>query len=266
MPIYLSNVLTAFGTQRQMHAQWSTPEIIIVDNGSFEPSTVELLHHWQESIQVLRCDEPFNWSRLNNLAVAHATGELILMLNNDVFALQPGWIEAMAAQSFRPSVGAVGALLVYPDGTIQHGGMVIGQECEVHHAYRGLQPNHLVHRGRSQLLTAWLAVTGACFMLRRELLNRLGGFDEGYPDEFSDVEFCLRLSQLGYSCVIPNKAILVHRERQSRGTTNVTSVKQRLRHKYPFLSSLTQPWWPFESESNFPDGRPAGFKDINFLA
>ena len=135
-------------------------EILVVDNGSVEPETAALLKKWRAYIQVMVSDEAFNWSRLNNLAAARARSDLLLLLNNDIEALTPGWLESMASQAFRPVVGAVGALLLYPDGTIQHGGVVVGMHNNADHAYRYLQPDHSVHRGRSQLLTAWGAVTG----------------------------------------------------------------------------------------------------------
>ena len=134
----------------------------------------------------------------------------------------------MASQAFRPVVGAVGALLLYPDGTIQHGGVVVGMHNDADHAYRHLQPDHSVHRGRSQLLTAWGAVTGACLMLRRELLERIGGLDEGLPVEFNDVDLCLRLDKLGYRHVIPPEAMLLHHESQSRDSTASTTARKSL--------------------------------------
>ena len=130
-------------------------EILVVDNGSKEPETAALLKEWQACIKVLRSDEVFNWSKLNNLAASRACGDLLLFLNNDIEALRPGWLEEMASQALRPAVGAVGALLLYSDGRIQHGGVVVGMHNASDHAYRDLQPDHLVHRGRSQLLTTW---------------------------------------------------------------------------------------------------------------
>ena len=168
-----------------------------MDNGSCEPKTHAYLERWREKIQVLRSNEPFNWSRLNNQAAEIAKGELLLLLNNDIEVNESGWFEAMASQAMRPSVGAVGALLLYPDGTIQHGGVVLGLNHAVGHAYRNLRLNHAVHRGRSQLLSCWSAVTGACLMIRKELLVRVGGLDEDLPVEFNDVDLCLRLVQLG---------------------------------------------------------------------
>ena len=242
-------------------------EILVVDNGSVEEETAALLARWQrrlgESLRVLRCDEPFNWSRLNNQAAAVAQGELLLLLNNDIEASQPGWIEAMAAQALRPAVGAVGALLLYPDGTIQHGGVVVGMHSGADHAYRDLEPSHGVHRGRSRLLTGWGAVTGACLMLRRTLLERLGGLDEGLPVEFNDVDLCLRLGQQGYRNLIPPEAVLVHHESQSRDAEQSSTALQallRVQRRWPGRFSSAAPWWPGQSECNCDDGRPVGME------
>jgi GT2 family glycosyltransferase len=240
-------------------------EILVVDNGSIEPATEGLLQRWQPRIQVLCCNEPFNWSRLNNLAAAQATGELLLLLNNDIEATQPGWLEAMAAQALRPQVGCVGAVLLYPDGTIQHGGVVVGLHSGADHAYRDLEPDHGVHRGRSRLLTGWGAVTGACLMVRRVLLAEVGGLDEGLPVEFNDVDLCVRLGQLGYRHVVPPEAVLVHHESQSRDAEESTTALQallRVQRRWHGRFSSAAPWWPAQSERNCADGRPIGLKDL----
>ena len=236
-------------------------EILVVDNGSCESETQVLLKRWRERIQVLQSDEPFNWSRLNNKAAAIAKGELLLFLNNDIEAIGQGWFEAMAAQAMRPRVGAVGALLLYPDGTIQHGGVVLGLNHAVDHAYRNLRPNHAVHRGRSRLLSGWGAVTGACLMLRKELLVRVGGLDEGLPVEYNDVDLCLRLTQLGYHCVMPPEAVLMHYECQSRNhKSSQTALPgfNRVRCRWHGQFELKDYWWPAQSEIRFEDGRPIG--------
>ena len=252
---------TVWDTTASARAEGCELEILVVDNGSCEPETRELLKLWRQRIHVLRNDDSFNWSRLNNQAVAIAKGELLLLLNNDIEASGEGWFEAMAAQAMRPRVGAVGALLLYPDGTIQHGGVVVGLSHAVGHAYRNLHLNHAVHRGRSRLLTGWGAVTGACLMVRKELLVRLGGLDEGLPVEFNDVDLCLRLVHLGYRCVLPPEAVLIHHECQSRDATASTTAQKALRRiqeRYKCRLELELPCWPAQSDRNCADGRPYG--------
>ena len=240
-------------------------EILIVDNQSIEPATFDLFREWETRIKVLRCDEPFNWSRLNNLAAVHAKGQLLLFLNNDIQAIKPDWIEAMAAQALRPLVGAVGAVLLYPNGSIQHAGVVVGMHGGADHAYRHSRPGNYVHRGRSSLLTRWGAVTGACLMVRKDLFERIGGFDQGLPVEFNDVDICIRMTQLGYRCVIPPEAVLVHHESQSRDAHDSQTARQaliRLQQRWPLQLESVQPWWPRQCEANRSDGRLLGFDKI----
>lgn len=248
-------------TTESARAKGLALEILVVDNGSVEPETAELLQEWYGRLQVLRSDEAFNWSRLNNLAAARAVGDLLLLLNNDIEALKPGWLEAMAAHALRPAVGTVGALLLYPDGTIQHSGVVLGMNRAADHAYRYLKPDHVVHRGRSQLLTGWGAVTGACLMMRRELLERVGGLDEGLPVEFNDVDLCLRLGQLGYRHMISPEAVLVHHESQSRDAKDsgtALQARRRVQLRWGLRFGQAGPWWPAQSERNSFDGSPRG--------
>ena len=150
-------------------------EVMVVDNGSTEPNLADLLERWSQRMGPrflsLRQEEAFNWSQLSNRGAEGATTTLLLFLNNDVEADRPGWCEAMASQALRPAVGCVGANLRYPDGTLQHGGVVVGMHGGADHAYRGLRPSHGVHRGRSRCLSGWGAVTGACLMVRRELFE-----------------------------------------------------------------------------------------------
>ncbi len=244
-------------------------DILVVDNGSVELATTALLSEWQKKLtanfQVLRINSPFNWSQLNNQAAAIAQGELLLLLNNDIETIEPGWLEAMASQAIRPRVGCVGALLLYPNGNIQHGGVIVGMHSGADHAYRDLKPAHNVHRSRSQLLTSWGAVTGACMMLRKALLEEVGGFDEGLPVEFNDVDLCLRLGQLGYRHVIPPDAVLLHHESKSRDSKQSQTALQALKRvQQRWLGRFAQagPWWPAQSERNCADGRPLGLEGM----
>jgi GT2 family glycosyltransferase len=244
-------------------------EVLVVDNGSVEDETFALFRHWQhrlpEHFQVLRCDEPFNWSRLNNLAAAEARGELLLLLNNDIEAHQEGWIEAMAAQALRPAVGAVGAVLLYPNRAIQHAGVVVGFHGGADHAYRGLPLDHHVHRGRSRLLSRWGAVTGACLMVRAAVLEQIGGLDEGLPVEFNDIDLCLRLDRLGFHNVIPPDAVLIHHESQSRDARRSATAEAallRMQRRWSVRLRQASPWWPIQSEKNCCDGRPVGLSNL----
>ena len=242
-------------------------EFVVVDNGSTEEATAALLQRWQlklgERLQVLRDERPFNWSALNNSAATTCDAELLLFLNNDIEALQPGWLEALAAQALRPHVGCVGAVLLYPDQTIQHAGVVVGMHGGADHAYAQLRYPATVHRGRPQLLTTWGAVTGACLMLRRELFEQLGGFDEALAVEFNDIELCLRAGQLGYRHLVVPEAVLVHHESQTRDAVKsptAAAALKRLQASWSAQLAGTQPWWPQACAANCADGRPKGLE------
>ena len=244
-------------------------EFVVVDNGSQELAMQELLGRWRlqlgDRFAVLPDARRFNWSALNNTAAACSSSDLLLFLNNDIEALEPGWLESMASQALRPQVGCVGAVLLYPDRTVQHAGVVVGMHGGADHAYTNLPYPCPVHRGRAQLLSTWGAVTGACLMVRRQLFEQIGGFDEAFPVEFNDIDFCLRLGQLGYRHVVTPDAVLLHYESQSRDAKASTTAPDALtRLQVHWNARLKQPgpWWPASSASNFPDGRPLGLEAL----
>lgn len=244
-------------------------EITVVDHASREPATAALLHRWRQQLgdrfQVLPMGGAFNWSRLNNRAIRAGKAPLVLLLNNDVEAREPGWLEAMAAQALRPAVGAVGAVLLYPDGTVQHAGIQLGFGLggnNAEHPYRGLPANSGVHRQRLQLLTGWPAVTGACLMVRRQRWAGVGGLDAGLPVEFNDVAFCLGLKARGLHNVVEPAARLVHYESQSRQAANSPSADRallRINRRFGTAMGQAGPWWPAACSPSHTDGRPLEF-------
>lgn len=184
-------------------------EVIIVDNDSRHPATLA----WLEGCghRVLRCPGPFNFSSLVNAGVAATEAEHVVLLNNDVEAREPGWIEAMLEQSQRPEVGAVGARLLYPDGRPQHEGVSLGVDGPA----ENIDATGYFDLGR--VVREVAAVTAACMMCRRQVFAVLGGFDETLMVAFNDVDFCLRARLAGYRIVYTPLATLVHREGASRG-------------------------------------------------
>jgi GT2 family glycosyltransferase len=240
-------------------------EWIVVDNGSDQRELASCLNEWQQRLghrfRVIRDDQPFNWSALNNRAAAQSSADLLLFLNNDIEATSAAadWLNRMVSQAMRPAVGCAGALLLYPEGTLQHAGVVVGVHGGADHAYRGLPPHHEVHRGRSRLLSNWGAVTGAALMVRRKLFEQFGGFDPQLPVEFNDVDFCLRLGQQGYRHVIDPGAILLHHESQSRdalGSATASKALERMQARWPGRLNSTAPWWPQACSDARTDGRP----------
>lgn len=195
-------------------------EIIIVDNESEKPETRQFLEAAQrhEAIRVLSQPGPFNFSALCNRAVEAAQGDIVVLLNDDTEVLEPEWLRELVSHAMRPEVGAVGAKLLYPDGTIQHAGVALGVAGDAGHIHKGEPGDSLIWSGRIQLIQTMPAVTGACLAVRRTLYRQSGGLDEAdFPVSYNDVDFCLRLGAMGFQNVYTPHAVLTHREGASRG-------------------------------------------------
>lgn len=198
-------------------------DIMVVDHDSDEPALAAYFEELGDRVTRLPYSGPFNYSRMNNLAVAAAppAGELLLFLNNDIEAIEPGWLERLRALAVLPDVGAVGATLLYPDGRIQHAGVVVGPGGYAEHAFK-FAPLHLNgdrNPGYNCGLIAtreWSAVTGACLMARREAFDAVGGFDENLPVGFNDTDLCLRLGERGLAILNDGFSLLTHHESATR--------------------------------------------------
>ena len=142
----------------------------------------------------------------------------VVLLNNDTEIIAPDWMTAMLGQARRPLIGAVGALLLYADGTIQHAGVVLGGVLSLAgHAFRFCDPDGATASDRLTLDTNYLAVTGACLMVGREKYLAVGGLDEDLVITYNDIDFCLKLRAAGYRNVMVPRARLYHYESKSRG-------------------------------------------------
>jgi GT2 family glycosyltransferase len=203
------------------HAQGNPPtELIVIDNDSSEPETLHYLAHLeqQENVRVLRRPGKFNYAALNNEAVALARGELVALMNNDVEATHPSWLAAMAGQALRPEIGAVGAKLLFPDGTIQHAGVLLGIGGIAGHAHKYLAAEEEGYQLRLHLAHNLSAVTAATLVVRKALFEAVGGFDAiNFAVNYNDVDFCLRLIKAGYRNLYCPDAVLIHHESKSRG-------------------------------------------------
>lgn len=193
-------------------------EIVIVDNGSEEKATQQLFENLPKNkVTVLRDDGPFNYSALNNAAVLKSKGEVVCLMNNDIEILTPDWIEEMLSFAIQVDVGCVGARLWYPDGRLQHGGVILGIGGGAGHSHKYLNKGAHGYVGRGVLHQSLSAVTGACLMVRRALWDEVGGLDEDFAVAFNDVDFCLRVRARGYRNIWTPYAEMNHHEYASRG-------------------------------------------------
>ena len=203
-------------------------EIVIIDNDSSEPETLDYFASLQanERVRVCRMPGAFNYSRLNNFGVDQARGDLIVLLNNDIEVINGGWLDEMVSHGLRPEIGAVGARLWYPDGTMQHGGVILGAGGIAGHAHAGIRHEH-GYFARAHLVQNFSAVTAACMLVRKDLYLQLGGLDEqNLAVAFNDVDFCLRLREAGFRILWTPHAELRHHESASRGFED-TAIKQK---------------------------------------
>jgi GT2 family glycosyltransferase len=195
-------------------------EIIVVDNGTTDASARAILDRLarKRSVKVIDAPGPFNFSVLNNLAAKQASGQLLCLLNNDVEAIDGGWLRTMVCYAMLDGVGAVGAQLLYPDFSIQHAGVAIGLGGAAGHVERGRQRADHPFAGWHSLTREVSAVTAACLVVRADLFRSSGGLDEEcFPVAFNDVDFCLRLKSKAYRNLLAAEAQLIHHESVSRG-------------------------------------------------
>ena len=214
---------------------YSNYEILVLDNGSIQQNTKSVFANWQRKepskIRVVPLEMPFNYSRLNNLGVNNARGDLLLLLNDDVTVITPEWLQEMANQALRPNIGAVGAHLLYPDDTIQHAGIILGIGGIANHSHRYVQADSPGYYGWLLAVTNYVAVTGACLMVKKDLYLSLRGFDETLAVAYNDVDFCLRLLRKGYYNVTIPQVRLYHVESKSRGKDDNDEKRERFRRE-----------------------------------
>lgn len=195
-------------------------EIIILDNGSEQKETFDWfqeVQQGQERIRVIRADFAFNWSRLNNYGMQFASGDVYVFLNNDILIISPDWMEILCENALREDVGAVGPLLLYEDGTIQHAGIIVGMGGWADHVYKETKLSHMGSPFVSPLVNRnVMAVTGACMAVSRRTIEKIGTFDERFIICGSDVELCIRAYAYGLNNLYTPDARLYHLESKSR--------------------------------------------------
>jgi GT2 family glycosyltransferase len=216
-------------------------EVIVIDNESSNPDTLAYLSSIDgREATVLRIPGDFNFARLNNAAATAASGEYLCLLNNDVEARDNGWLAEMLGRMSDDDVGAVGALLLWPSGVVQHGGVVLGPNFAAAHAFNDRMDGDAGYGDLLRAAHECSAVTAACLLTRRRDFIDLGGMDEfRFPVNFNDVDYCLKLRAAGKRIVFTPHAKLLHRESASRGKDKDTDRKARFERE---LHNLRARW------------------------
>ncbi len=195
-------------------------EIIVIDNGSEQPETLEWFADFDNGIdhRVVAAPGPFNFSTINNIGAAAANGDLLLLLNNDTEVIEPRWLTEMVVWATQPGIGAVGAKLLYPNDTIQHAGVILGLGGLAGHGHLQDERDAYGYFSRLTITHEVGAVTGACLMTRRDTWEALGGLDEDLAVAFNDIDYCLRVRhERGERILWTPQALLYHHESVSRG-------------------------------------------------
>ena len=222
-------------------------EIIVVNHRSDDPTILQYFTVLKtEGIRLIDYAGEFNFSAINNFAAAHATGEVLGFLNNDVEAIHGDWLTEMVSQACRPAIGAVGAMLYYPDDTVQHAGVILGigglngTPSVAGHAFKAAPRGSEGQRNRLRLVQNYSAVTAACMVIRREIFEQVGGFDEvRLPVAFNDIDFCLRVRRSGYRNLWTPFAALYHHESASRGIEDSAAKLDRFAGE---IGTMRQTW------------------------
>lgn len=212
-------------------------EIIIIENNS---TTDEIFRYYKElskdpRIHLLRWGKEFNYSAINNFGVAHAKGEYLLFLNNDVKSINSDWMEEMLGVCQRPEVGGVGAKLIYPDNTIQHAGCVVGMGGIAGHMFVDMPADRTGYLHKASLLQDMSAVTAACLMMKKEVFEEAGGFTEDLAVAFNDVDLCLKVRKNDHLIVYDPYAKLYHMESKTRGAEDSKEKVRRFQTEIEYM-------------------------------
>ena len=212
-------------------------EIIIVDTGSSEEvfRYYDHLKGHYSNVKILTWEKTFNYAAVNNYAVQFANGEILLFLNNDTEVVNNDWFERMIEHVARKEVGAVGAKLYYPNGTIQHAGLIIGLEGIAMSLHKFFPRDSSGYFGRLTAIQNLSAVTGACLMMRKEIFTEVGGFDEKLSLAFNDVDLCLKIREKGYLIVWTPYVELYHHESKTRGYEDTFGKQMRFKTETDFF-------------------------------
>ena len=205
-------------------------EIIIIENNSKTVDTFDYYEQIQkrwDNLRVVKWSGKFNYSAINNFGAKYANGDVLLLLNNDIEVITPDWLEQMLMFAQRKDVGAVGAMLYYPDNTVQHAGVILGIGGVGSHAHKNFRRGDCGYMSRMTIAQNYSCVTAACVMMRRAVWDEIGGLDESFEVAFNDVDMCMRIRKAGYLVVWTPYAELYHYESKSRGLEDTPEKQKR---------------------------------------
>jgi len=219
-------------------AGYDNYDITVIDHASDEPELLDFLARDSaaDRLRVFPYSGPFNFASMNNAAVRSTCGSLLLFLNNDVDSFSSRWLEQMTATfELDNRIGAVGALLHYPEGDIQHAGVVLNAKRLCQHAHYNWPADSLGYQGRIRRLQEFSAVTAACMLVRRDAFEAVGGFDEQFPDDYNDIDLCLRLRSAGFAVVYQPHVQATHWEGRTRTAKKTArdAFVARWQHAFP---------------------------------
>lgn len=215
--------------EKSTYRNW---EIIIIENNSRNPETFsyyQTISEQDSRIRVVTWDEEseFNYSSINNFGAKHAHGSHLLLLNNDIEVITPNWLEEMLMYSQRNDVGAVGAMLYYPDNTVQHAGVILGFDGIAGHAHKNYPRGDNGYASRMSIAQNMTAVTAACMMVRKDVWDEVHGLDTRFKVAFNDIDLCMRIRKAGYLIIWTPFAELYHYESKSRGLDTAPDKQER---------------------------------------
>lgn len=222
-------------------------QIIIAENNSTDFALFNYYKKLEkDGAKIAVYNKPFNYSALNNYAASFADGEYLLFLNNDISVITPDWIEQMLMHAQRPEIGAVGAKLLYPDNTVQHGGIVLGIGPVAGHSHKFNDDGDVGAFARMAIVHDVSAVTGACMMIKKSIFDEAGGFDDNLAVAYNDVDLCLKIRAAGYYNVFTPFAKLYHCESKTRGYEDTPEKKARHDKEAEYWNKKWKAAYPYD--------------------
>lgn len=240
-------------------------EMVFIDNGTTNPQALAIIDRLcaDPRFKVIKDASPFNYSRLNNAAVRHSNGEYICLMNNDIELMDPDWLHEMVSVARQPDVGAVGARLLYPDTSLQHVGVIVGLGGVAGHAFKGQPSSDACYMDRAALVQEYSAVTAACLLTPRTVYDRVHGLNEDQLTiAFNDIDYCLKVRELGKKVIYTPYAEFIHHESASRGQEDTREKKARFAGECRYMKAQWGHWLAWDPAYN--PNLTNSFEDLSF--